>query len=62
MAEKFNVKPHELENYDPDWIDRMIAVSEGEFIATQNQQSSNVPQGNASTIVNKISTTYGGNK
>lgn len=62
MAEKFNVRPHELQDYDPDWVERMICVSEGEFIATQNQDASTVSQGNKNTVVNKITSTYGGKK
>lgn len=62
MAENFNIKPHELQNYDPEWIEKMLAVAEGEFIATKNQTGNTGSSGNSNTIVNKISTTYGGKK
>lgn len=62
MAENFNVKPHELQNYDPEWIEKMIAVSEGEYTATKNRDPGAVSPGNQNTIVNKITTTYGKEK
>lgn len=63
MAEKFNLKPHELEKYDPDWIDRMIAVANGESIGLSNRTSDKPGLSTKpGTIVNKITTTYGGDK
>lgn len=61
MVEKFNVRPHELENYDTEWIHKMMCVSQGEFTAEKNQ-TDNIPKGNQSVITNPITKTYKGKK
>lgn len=62
MSEKFGVKPHELEKYDPEWVERMLAIAYGENIGNSNKSQDRPPAGRPGTITSKITTSYGGNQ
>lgn len=62
MWEKFGVKPHELEKYDPEWIERMLAIAAGESNGVSNKAQEEPVTGRAGTVTSKITATYGGKK